>query len=326
MKYDPRTDRVTVLQSGITYPNGLAISADRTHLVVALTGPCKLLRYWITGPKAGTSETLADLPGYPDNARPDGRGGFWVALHREKVALPSGPDSHLLAVRVGADGQVLQAMRGPKSVRPTEVVEREGGEIYLGSVELPLDHVESLLVRARNPACTVHVLAPESGIPCSKSSPRRPATTRKHNPHRAQRPAPAVASSRNLPSCVPSSVSGPPNLPVTTLAVDAPMTRGAAPGNSRFPSPGPWPANGWHPRVACGSADGRGFPNTRLRLHAPWASENLVGEGCRQEGHQPRGQGELGEEAKRHYKSSSPLRHSVFLYRTAAAAAPLKPD
>ncbi|KAL6633380.1 hypothetical protein ACP70R_026051 [Stipagrostis hirtigluma subsp. patula] len=137
MKYDPRTNNVTVLQDGITYPNGLAISADRTHLVVALTGPCKLLRFWIKGPKAGTSELLADLPGYPDNMRPDGRGGFWVALHREKTELPFGPDSHLLAVRVGADGQILQVMKGPKSVRPTEVVERKGGKLYMGSVELP---------------------------------------------------------------------------------------------------------------------------------------------------------------------------------------------
>ncbi|OEL27173.1 hypothetical protein BAE44_0011809, partial [Dichanthelium oligosanthes] len=101
-----------------------------------LTGPCKLLKYWIIGPKAGTSELLTDLPGYPDNVTPDGR-GFWVALHREKIELPFGPDSHLLAVRVGVDGKVLQVMRGPKSVRPTEVMQREGGKLYMGSVELP---------------------------------------------------------------------------------------------------------------------------------------------------------------------------------------------
>ncbi|TVU17232.1 hypothetical protein EJB05_33251, partial [Eragrostis curvula] len=137
MKYDPRTNSVTVLQSGITYPNGLAISADRTHLVVSLTGPCKLMRYWIKGPKADTSEILTDLPGYPDNVRSDGKGGFWVALHREKSELPFGPDSHLLAVRIGADGKVTQVMKGPKSVRPTEIMEREGGKLYMGSVELP---------------------------------------------------------------------------------------------------------------------------------------------------------------------------------------------
>ncbi|KAF8730119.1 hypothetical protein HU200_017089 [Digitaria exilis] len=137
MKYDPKTNRATVLESGITYPNGVAISADRTHLVVALTGPCKLMRYWIKGPKAGMSEMLADLPGYPDNVRADRKGGFWVALHQEKMELPFGPDSHLLAVRINADGQVVQVMKGPKSVRPTEVMEREGGKLYMGSVELP---------------------------------------------------------------------------------------------------------------------------------------------------------------------------------------------
>ncbi|CAL4885750.1 unnamed protein product [Urochloa decumbens] len=137
MKYDPKMNRVTVLQSGITYPNGLTISADRTHLIVALTGPCKLMRHWIKGPKAGTSEPLADLLGYPDNVRADMKGGFWVALHREKMELPIGPDSHLLAVRIDADGKIVEFMRGTKSVRPTEVVEREGGKLYMGSVELP---------------------------------------------------------------------------------------------------------------------------------------------------------------------------------------------
>ncbi|WVZ79218.1 hypothetical protein U9M48_026824 [Paspalum notatum var. saurae] len=137
MRYNRRTGRVTVLQSGVTYPNGIAISADRTHLVVALTGPCKLMRYWIPEPKAGTSKVFADLPGYPDNVRPDEKGGYWVALHREKNELPFGDDSHLLAVKVGADGEVLQVMKGPKNIRPTELVERDGGKkIYMGSVEL----------------------------------------------------------------------------------------------------------------------------------------------------------------------------------------------
>uniref|UniRef100_A0A0D9WSB6 Uncharacterized protein n=1 Tax=Leersia perrieri TaxID=77586 RepID=A0A0D9WSB6_9ORYZ len=121
----------------MTYPNGVAISADRTHLIVALTGPCKLLRYWIRGPNAGMSEPFTDLPGYPDNVRPDGRGGYWVALHRERFELPFGLDSHRVAMRISAGGKVVQEMRGPKSVRPTEIMERKDGKIYMGSVELP---------------------------------------------------------------------------------------------------------------------------------------------------------------------------------------------
>ena len=79
MWYDPKTSDVTVLQADMTYPNGVAISADRTHLVVASTGPCKLLRHWIKGPDAGRSEPFADLPGYPDNVRPAKKGGYWGA-------------------------------------------------------------------------------------------------------------------------------------------------------------------------------------------------------------------------------------------------------
>jgi sugar lactone lactonase YvrE len=137
MRYDPRTSDVTVLQAGLTYPNGVAVSTDRSHLVVASTGPCKLLRHWIKGPKAGTHEPFADLPGYPDNVRPDRRGGYWVALHREKNELPFGRDSHLLAVRVSANGKIVEEMTGPKSVRPTEIMERDNGKFYMGSVELP---------------------------------------------------------------------------------------------------------------------------------------------------------------------------------------------
>ncbi|XP_047054144.1 protein STRICTOSIDINE SYNTHASE-LIKE 10-like [Lolium rigidum] len=137
MRYDPRTSDVTVLQSDMTYPNGVAVSTDRTHLVVASTGPCKLLRHWIKGPNTGRSEPFADLPGYPDNVRPSNKGGYWVALHREKNELPFGRDSHLLAVRVGSNGKILEEMRGPKSVRPTEIMERNNGKIYMGSVELP---------------------------------------------------------------------------------------------------------------------------------------------------------------------------------------------
>ncbi|XBJ01429.1 hypothetical protein VPH35_021082 [Triticum aestivum] len=128
-RYDPRTGKVIVLKAGITYPNGLAISADRTHLVISSTGPCKLLRYWTKGgPKTGTMELLTDLPGYPDNLRPDKKGGYWVALHHR----------YLLALRIGADGKIIEEMRGPKAkgMRPAEVVEWTRGRLFVGSVEL----------------------------------------------------------------------------------------------------------------------------------------------------------------------------------------------
>jgi sugar lactone lactonase YvrE len=135
--YDPQTTEVQTLQAGMAYPNGVAISPDRTHLVVASTGPCKLLRHWIKGSKAGNSEPFADLPGYPDNVRRDGKGGYWVALHGEKNERPLGADSHLLAVRVGSNGKIIEEMRGPKRVKPSEIMERKDGKLYIGTMDGP---------------------------------------------------------------------------------------------------------------------------------------------------------------------------------------------
>ncbi|KAF8718121.1 hypothetical protein HU200_025606 [Digitaria exilis] len=59
LKYDTRRRRVVVLRSGLPYPNGVAVSADRTHVVVAHTGPRQAFRYWLKGPKAGHYELLA---------------------------------------------------------------------------------------------------------------------------------------------------------------------------------------------------------------------------------------------------------------------------
>uniref|UniRef100_A0A0E0C922 Strictosidine synthase conserved region domain-containing protein n=1 Tax=Oryza meridionalis TaxID=40149 RepID=A0A0E0C922_9ORYZ len=84
-----------------------------------------------------TVQTESKCGRYPDNVRPDGKGGYWIALHREKYELPFGPDNHLVAMRVSAGGKLVQQMRGPKSLRPTEVMERKDGEIYMGNVELP---------------------------------------------------------------------------------------------------------------------------------------------------------------------------------------------
>ena len=38
------------------------------------------MRYWLAGREAGKVEVFANLAGYPDNVRANGRGGFWVAI------------------------------------------------------------------------------------------------------------------------------------------------------------------------------------------------------------------------------------------------------
>jgi sugar lactone lactonase YvrE len=137
LRYDRRSRRVAVLQAGLSYPNGVAVSADATHVVVAHTALCELRRYWVRGARAGTSETFAELPGYPDNVRADGRGGYWVALSAG-VAGGGGAaaTAPTVAVRVSREGNVTEALDGFSFVSVSEVAER-GGALWVGSVDTP---------------------------------------------------------------------------------------------------------------------------------------------------------------------------------------------
>nr|CAB3495975.1 unnamed protein product [Digitaria exilis] len=110
LRYDARTKQVTVLRADLPYPNGVAMSSDRTHVVVA-----------------HTYELLADLPGYPDNVRRDARGGYWVALNQEKA--------NLVGVRLGANGTEVEELTAAKGVTLSDVAEKDG-QLWLGSVEL----------------------------------------------------------------------------------------------------------------------------------------------------------------------------------------------
>ncbi|KAG8054533.1 hypothetical protein GUJ93_ZPchr0001g29765 [Zizania palustris] len=138
LKYDAQTKRVTVLRAGLPYANGVAVSHDGAHVVVAHTVPCQVFRYWIKGPKAGVYELFADLPGYPDNVRRDAKGGYWVALNQEKFRLnaaAAAPVKHLVGVRINGDGVEVEELTAAKGVTLSEVTEKDG-KLWLGSVEL----------------------------------------------------------------------------------------------------------------------------------------------------------------------------------------------
>ncbi|MCF3141840.1 strictosidine synthase family protein [Streptomyces platensis] len=76
-----------VLLDGLQFANGVALAPDESFLAVAETGARRLSRYRLTGPRAGTTDTLADeLPGYPDNLSLGPDGTFWVALARPRSA------------------------------------------------------------------------------------------------------------------------------------------------------------------------------------------------------------------------------------------------
>jgi sugar lactone lactonase YvrE len=78
--------RVERLVEGLLFANGLALSKDETWIVVAETGRYRLHRYWLKGPKAGSLEVFAEVPGFPDNCSMSADGLVWVA-----IAAPKNP-------------------------------------------------------------------------------------------------------------------------------------------------------------------------------------------------------------------------------------------
>ncbi|MET9395755.1 SMP-30/gluconolactonase/LRE family protein [Streptomyces sp. NPDC006624] len=87
LRLAPGADTPEVVLDGLRFANGIAVGADESFLVVAETGARRLVRHWLTGPRAGRTEPFAEnLPGMPDNlwrGTPDGP--VWVALAGPRV-------------------------------------------------------------------------------------------------------------------------------------------------------------------------------------------------------------------------------------------------
>ncbi|KAJ1274134.1 hypothetical protein BS78_05G039200 [Paspalum vaginatum] len=169
LKYDLKTGEFEVLVDGLAFPNGLAMSTDGTHLLLAETTTGKILRYWIRTPRASTLEEVAQLSWFPDNIKLCPRGGFWVGLHakRGKIAewsisypwlqrlILKLPTRHVqraswflnqigrqvIALRLSEDGKVMEMVSvhgdAQKVFRSVSEVEERNGSLWIGSVMSP---------------------------------------------------------------------------------------------------------------------------------------------------------------------------------------------
>ncbi|MCO5598987.1 hypothetical protein L7F22_053086 [Adiantum nelumboides] len=80
LRYDPSTGETFVVLTGLNFPNGVQLSDDESFLLLTETTNCRVLRYWLEGPKKGSLEVFANLPGFPDNVRMNAKGQYWVAI------------------------------------------------------------------------------------------------------------------------------------------------------------------------------------------------------------------------------------------------------
>ncbi|KAM7461225.1 hypothetical protein LguiA_029346 [Lonicera macranthoides] len=80
LRYDPPTQTTHLVLDGLAFPNGVQLSQDQSFIFYTETTNCRLMKYWIEGPKTGMVELVADLPGFPDNIRLNEKGEYWVAI------------------------------------------------------------------------------------------------------------------------------------------------------------------------------------------------------------------------------------------------------
>lgn len=79
--HDPKTGLTRTLLRNLRFPNGICMEVGGESFLFAETWGCSVKRYWISGPKAHTTEdVMTNLPGFPDNINNASDGNYWMAL------------------------------------------------------------------------------------------------------------------------------------------------------------------------------------------------------------------------------------------------------
>ena len=132
-KYDPSKKKVTVLLEGLSGSAGCAVSSDGSFVLVGQFTKSNIKRYWIKGPKAGSSEDFTNAVSNPDNIKRIGStGNFWVASVVNTATGITNPS----AVKVNSDGKVLQTISLKDKFGDTLVseVNESQGKLYIGTL------------------------------------------------------------------------------------------------------------------------------------------------------------------------------------------------
>ncbi|KGN50870.1 protein STRICTOSIDINE SYNTHASE-LIKE 10 [Cucumis sativus] len=159
LKYDPRTQNVTVLRNGLAFPNGVALNADSSFLLMAETGTLQVLKFWLKGPKANTMEIFAQLERFPDNIKRTDNGDFWIAMNSARGTLDTQTWKELyrgatmkqgevkipwiqadpVAVKLNERGEVKGMVDGGEgqALESVSEVEESRGRLWIGSAVKP---------------------------------------------------------------------------------------------------------------------------------------------------------------------------------------------
>jgi sugar lactone lactonase YvrE len=122
---------VTTVEKDLAFANGVALAQDESFVAVAETAARTIVRHWLTGPRAGSRDFLAeDLPGYPDNIARGSDGLIWVALASPKDALVERIQRGPLWVRRGVTRIPQPLQPAPKRTVRVHAYDNLGGLVH----------------------------------------------------------------------------------------------------------------------------------------------------------------------------------------------------
>ncbi|MEO0438776.1 MAG: SMP-30/gluconolactonase/LRE family protein [Pseudomonadota bacterium] len=159
--YDPASSSTRVFADGLSFANGVAVSAAGDALLVNETGTYSVHRYSLAHSDYGRRETLiSDLPGFPDNINRMTDGSFWVGivsprskamddlaespmLRKVVMRLPEfarpGPLRYGFVLRIDESGGVLLNLQDPAGTyaNTTGAADLPDGRVVISSLTEP---------------------------------------------------------------------------------------------------------------------------------------------------------------------------------------------
>ncbi|TMW87030.1 hypothetical protein EJD97_020514 [Solanum chilense] len=137
-KYDIATKQVTLLLSKLSGPAGVALSKDKSYLLVSEAIGKRITRFWLEGAKANSSDVFTNIDGNPDNIKRTVSGDFWVAVVSVRIKLLIIPTLNSTGQRINQSGEVVETRDFTAqymSANGITEVQEYNDKLYIGSLD-----------------------------------------------------------------------------------------------------------------------------------------------------------------------------------------------
>ena len=137
-KYDIATKQVTLLLSKLSGPAGVALSKDKSYLLVSEAIGKRITRFWLEGTKANSSDVFTNIDGNPDNIKRTVSGDFWVAVVSVRIKLLIIPTLNSTGQRINQLGEVVETRDFTAqytSANGITEVQECNDKLYIGSLD-----------------------------------------------------------------------------------------------------------------------------------------------------------------------------------------------